>query len=98
MDNILEMAQVVMEPTRWKIMNSLHGSSKYIGQIATNITSDRSNVAYHLSILEQNGLVNSEYRILVPPHSKGKAARFYSVNTQTYTLFLKELEELLSKL
>ncbi len=97
MDNILEMAQVVMEPTRWKIMNSLYDTPKYIGQIATDITSDRSNVAYHLSILEQNGLLDSEYRILEPPHSKGKAARFYSVNTRVYTEFLKELEELLPK-
>lgn len=97
MENLLEMAQVVMESARWKIMENLQENPKYIGQIAKDLNLDRSNVAYHLSVLEQNGLVNSEYKILVPPHSPGKAARFYSVNKQVYEEFLKEIEKILPK-
>jgi DNA-binding transcriptional ArsR family regulator len=98
MSSLLEIAQVVVDPFRASIVKSLQSGSKYIGQIAEEIHSDRSTVAYHLSILEQNNIVCSEYQILVPPHSKGKAARFYSLNVSHYNKVLDDLEKLLPKL
>ena len=98
MDNIFEMAQVVMEPTRADILKSLLKESKYISQLAGDIDLDRSNVAYHLSVLEQNNLVSSEYQILVPPHSKGKAARVYSINVKLYKEFIAGIEKLLPQM
>lgn len=98
MNNTLEMAQVIMEPTRAKVIESLFDSPKYIGEIAKHVSLDRSNVAYHLSILEQNNLVNSEYKILVPPKSKGTAVRVYSINIEHYLEVLKGIEEVLPKM
>jgi len=92
MDRILEMAQVVMEPTRATILKSLLSNAKYISELAGDIKLDRSSVAYHLSVLEQNNLVSSEYRILVEPHSKGKAARVYSVNLELYKKIINGIE------
>ena len=98
MDNILEMTQVIMEPTRNKVIHSLLNSPKYIGQMAQDTSMDRSTVAYHLNILEGKNLVNSEYKILVEPKSKGTAVRVYSMNIEYYLEILKGIEELLPNL
>jgi DNA-binding transcriptional ArsR family regulator len=98
MDHTLEMAQVIMEPIRASIIKSLVKGANYIGAIADELKLDRSVVAYHLSILEKNNLVGSEYQILVPPHSPGKAARFYKLNIDFYTKIIIDIETLLPEL
>jgi DNA-binding transcriptional ArsR family regulator len=98
MDHTLEMAQVIVEPKRSSIIKSLFKGAKYIGAIADELKIDRSVVAYHLGILEQNNLVDSQYQILVPPHSPGKAARFYRLNTDVYNKIISDIEKFLPEL
>jgi DNA-binding transcriptional ArsR family regulator len=98
MSGVLEMVQVIMEPKRAEILKSLLRSSKYIGQVAEDTKLDRATVAYHLSILEDKHVVSSEYKILVPPHPVGKAARVYSINIELYREFFNNLDSVLPEL
>lgn len=54
----------------------------YIEQLAKATGLERGSVAYHLSLLENAGLVTSEYHILkrAVGKAKGKAARVYKIN------------------
>jgi DNA-binding transcriptional ArsR family regulator len=86
---------LVLHPMRWKIINALKdGQARYIDQIAEKIGEDRQLVSFHLSTLEENGFVKSEFRILEPPHSKGKAGRFY-VLTDKFDKIRPQLIEIL---
>ena len=69
-----ELAHVIVEPARLKILRCLREKARYISQIADCVSMDRSTVSYHLGVLEKNGIIDSEYTILVQPASPGKAA------------------------
>jgi DNA-binding transcriptional ArsR family regulator len=75
------------------IESLLHGTMN-ISQLAKKIGSDRATVAYHLGILEQAELVDSEYQMLKPPASMGKIGRFYRVKPSR----LKQASEAFEKL
>ncbi|MBC8274657.1 MAG: winged helix-turn-helix transcriptional regulator [Chloroflexi bacterium] len=94
MERAIEMAHVIIEPTRLKILQTLIGGSKYIGKIAEAIGEDRSTVSYHLGVLEKNDFVSSEYHIIREPKSSGVAARVYQVNTQKLREAVKEIQKL----
>lgn len=71
---------LVLHPIRWKIMEALKdGKPRYIDEIATLVKEDRRLVSFHLSTLEENGFAVSEFKIIEPPHSMGKAGRFYKL-------------------
>lgn len=98
MKKAMELAHVIVEPLRMKILLALKEGPKYISQIAAATKSDRSSVSYHLGVLEQYELINSEYKILVEPRSKGKAARVYSLDSERLEHALGEVDKLLPKL
>jgi len=72
-------------PIRYKILFSLYyGPAKeiplYITEIAKRIKEDRRQVSFHLTTLEDNGLVESKFDIIQKPYNgKGKAGRFYKL-------------------
>ena len=94
MAKALEAAHVIVEPLRKEIIKSLIESPKYISQIASSTKSDRSTISYHLGVLEKSGLVNSEYKVLVKPQSKGKAARVYTINRERLNEALEEVAKI----
>ncbi len=94
MDRAIELAHVIVEPTRLKILRSLMETPLYIGKIAEAIKEDRSTVSYHLGVLEKHDLVNSEYKIIREPKSSGVAARVYQVNNIKLREALKEIQKL----
>ena len=98
MATVIELAHVIVEPSRWEIIKSLIQSPKYISQIASSTKSERATVSYHLGVLEKCGLVNSEYKILQEPHSKGTAARIYHVDVDTLLRVLDEIEKILPEI
>jgi len=75
---------IMLHPERRKIINALKefGKPLFIGEIAEKTKIDRRLVSYHLSTLEENGFVASEFKIIEPPHSKGKAGRFYQLTSK----------------
>ncbi|KPJ53019.1 MAG: hypothetical protein AMJ37_01950 [Dehalococcoidia bacterium DG_18] len=98
MATVLELAHVIVEPSRWKIIKSLIKDPKYISQIASSTESERATVSYHLGVLEKYGLVSSEYKILNKPQSKGTAARVYHINIDTLLSALDEVEKILPEI
>lgn len=53
----------------------------YINEIADKISAERRLVSFHLTTLEENGLVSSQFAVIEKPTSKakGKAGRFYKI-------------------
>ncbi len=98
MSKALELAHVIMEPLRLKIIKSLLKKPQYISQIATANSSDRSTISYHLGVLEKSGLLTSQYQVLVQPQSKGKAARMYRIDINCLNRALEEIERILPEL
>lgn len=90
----LELIHVVLEPTRFKILEALLETRRYISQLAEKTTIDRSTISFHLGVLEKAGLVQSEYKVLVQPKSKGKAARVYTINHKRLDEALDEVGKL----
>ena len=71
----------MLHPIRWKIINALKRENRpmYIDEIAKLIGEDRRLVSFHLSTLEEHKFLNSEFKLLKKPQSKGKAGRFYEL-------------------
>lgn len=83
-----------LHPIRIKILDFVADNPDlHISKIAKKIGMNRSTVSYHLGLLEKFSLVDSEYKILQPPHSVGKAGRIYRVNEKE----IKKIAEAISK-
>ncbi len=54
----------------------------YIDEIAKEVSEDRRLISFHLSTLEDNGFVDSEFKVIKEPKSKGKAGRFYNLTSK----------------
>ena len=81
MDKNIEEALIVAHPERLKIFMALKNAKEplFINKLAKIINTDRKLVSYHLSTLEQHGFVESEFKVIKIPQSKGKAGRFYKL-------------------
>lgn len=74
------LAHALVHENRLKIVDSLLQKPQHVSALADKVGIDRATLCYHLNLLEKVGLVESEYVILEPPHSRGKAGRIYKVN------------------
>ena len=81
---IIKDALIMLHPERWKLICALKelGKPLFIGQLADKIGTDRRLISYHLSTLEEHGFVKSEFKVIEPPSSKGKAGRFYELTSK----------------
>src|SRR3989442_15672021 len=106
-DNLQVFEQTNLDPEIRKIMDAvldverlnlirilLEGKPLYLAEIANISSMDRATLAYHLGVLEKVGVVTSEYRILQEPRSKGKAARYYSLNHKKLDEAMKAISRL----
>jgi predicted ArsR family transcriptional regulator len=75
---------IMLHPIRWKILSTLkkEGSPMYIDSIAKMIGTDRRLVSFHLATLEEYGFLESEFKVVEEPKSKGKAGRFYKLTAK----------------
>jgi len=79
--NLYQKTHAAVHPIRYKILEYIADNpDSHISKIAKGLKMDRSTVSYHLGMLEKYDLVESEYKILESPHSRGKAGRVYKVN------------------
>jgi DNA-binding transcriptional ArsR family regulator len=72
---------ILLQPTRFKIALHLVESPEpeYIDQIAAAVSESSRLVAHHLELLEDLGLVQSEFRIIESKTSgRGFAGRFFT--------------------
>lgn len=94
-----KIVDAVLDLERIKLITALfERQPMYLSEIAKTIEIDRATLAYHLGVLERAGLVTSEYKILQTPRSKGKAARYYTLDTKKLRQALREVGNLLPNL
>lgn len=89
---------VLLQPTRFKIALYLANSkaAEYLDQIASAVDESPRLVAHHLEVLEDMGLVSSEFRIIENKESgRGFAGRFFTPLLKLHEV-LNELSELAS--
>lgn len=70
------LLSAILDLDRLTVLKTLVGEPKYISQIAELLDADRMTVSYHLCVLLDAGLVQSEYKII---GKKGKAGKYYEV-------------------
>lgn len=77
--SILERVHILSHPVRHKLGELLIKTSEplYIEEISEKTKMDRRLVSFHLLTLSEHGLVDSDFRVIKTPASKGKAGRFY---------------------
>jgi DNA-binding transcriptional ArsR family regulator len=91
------LVDAVLDTSRLELAKTLQsGAPKYLSELAKEARMDRATLAYHLGIFERVGLVTSEYRILEPPKSKGKAARYYSLDMKRWNEAIEIVRKLLA--
>ncbi len=86
----------MLHPERLKLYKALKEAGKplFINELAEKLKIERRLVSYHLSTLELHGFVKSEFKVIQPPHSKGKAGRFYQLTEKADTVIPKLIEAL----
>jgi DNA-binding transcriptional ArsR family regulator len=91
------VAEIVLQPVRFRIIQCLQESEEplYIEQIAERVDESSRLVSHHLDVLEDLGLVTSEFKITKSQHNKPAAARFFSV-TPRLTAVLEEITSAVS--
>jgi len=80
-DDTIREGTTMLHPVRWKILTVLKakGIEMYIDQIADAVNEDRRLVSFHLGTLQELGFVESEFKVVQEPRSKGKAGRFFKL-------------------
>jgi len=76
--------RLLLQQTRFKIVRELLRSGRplYIDELAKRIDENPRLVSFHLALLQREGLVDSEFRIVELPSSRGKAGRFFSLTAK----------------
>lgn len=89
-----DLIKAMAQKERRLIINHILKQHMNISDLARVTNLDRATVSYHLGVLEQVGLVDSEYEMIKPPASMGKIGRYYRVKPEK----LKEAAEILEKI
>ena len=55
---IAEVLKAMADPTRLKILHSLHNGERCVSEILENVGGSQANVSKHLSVLKRAGLVD----------------------------------------
>lgn len=95
----VKLRHSLLNETRVDIISHLLEKSQNISGLERQLKKiNRSTICYHLNILEDADILMSEYQILQTAHSKGRAARVYSINRDKLREAIKAIEELRQEL
>lgn len=92
----VNLVHAILNVTRTRIIKNLLSKKTNISNLskARNLNGiDRSTICYHLNILEDAGLVKSNYVILEAPRSKGRAGRVYEVDVEKLRKAIEAIDE-----
>ena len=88
---------VASHPTRLEILSRLEKNKKsYAAKLEELLKIDRKIIAFHLSTLEKEGLVKSEFGLKNHPEERPVAVRYYEL-TPSGKEVLSMLHEMLSR-
>lgn len=77
----VKLRHSLLNKSRVDIIGHLIRKPQHISDLDKQLKDiNRSTICYHLNILEDADILMSEYQILQTAHSKGRAARVYSIN------------------
>lgn len=94
----VKLRHSLLNESRVNIVSRLLSKTQNISDLDKQLSIDRSTICYHLNILEDIGILKSEYVILEAPQSKGRAGRVYSINHDRLLEAIKAIEELRKEL
>lgn len=94
----VKLRHSLLNESRVNIITRLLSKPTNISDLDKNLPIDRSTICYHLNILEDVGILESKYVILEAPHSKGRAGRVYSINSERLTAAIESIQSLSKKL
>jgi DNA-binding transcriptional ArsR family regulator len=89
-----ELMKAMAQKERRSIIEHILKQHMNISDLARATNLDRATVSYHLGVLEDVGLAESEYEMLKKPASMGKIGRFYRVKPDR----LKEAAEIMERI
>jgi DNA-binding transcriptional ArsR family regulator len=89
-----ELVKAMAQKERRSIIENILKEHMNISDLSRATELDRATVSYHLGVLEDVGLVESEYEMLKKPASMGKIGRYYRVKPDR----LKEAAEIMEKI
>lgn len=89
-----ELVKAMAQKERRSIIENILKQHMNISDLSRATSLDRATVSYHLGVLEDVGLVESEYEMLKKPASMGKIGRYYRVKPDR----LKEAAEVMEKI
>ncbi len=95
--DVNETIYVATHPTRLRILIRLESDKVYASKLEEMMKVDRKNISFHLSKLEEAGLVTSEYGLKTNSKSRPMAVRYYSLTIKGEEL-VKKLKSVLSEL
>lgn len=97
--NKVKLRHSLLNETRVDIISHLLEKPQNIRDLEKQLKGiNRSTICYHLNILEDVDILTSEYHILQTARSKGRAARFYSINRDKLREAIEAIEELRQEL
>ena len=80
---MVKSGMIMLHPIRLKILRTLEEKGEmYIDEIAKEVDTDRRLVSFHLGVLQNYGFLESVFKVVQEPHSKGKAGRFFKITTK----------------
>ena len=90
-------AEIMLQPVRFKIIECLQqaGEPLYIEQIAEKVNESPRLTSHHLDILEDLGLVGSEFKLIEGKSGRPAAGRYFSV-TPKLAVALSKIGEAIS--
>ncbi len=85
--------ELVLQPTRFMILRYMQriGEPQYVDQIARAVGVHPRLVSHHLDVLEDEGLVESEYRLMPVDGSSRKVAKRMCVATARASAVLEDI-------
>ena len=89
-----ELMKAMAQKERRSIIEHILKEHMNISDLARTTNLDRATVSYHLGVLEDVGLVESEYEMIKKPASMGKIGRYYRVKPDRLT----EAAEIMEKI
>jgi DNA-binding transcriptional ArsR family regulator len=96
-NQVMEDAHVLMHPTRYRIAELLSEKSMNIHELSEALGKEERLVFYHLSILEEHGFVNGNFKTLQEANFKEIATKRYGMTKKgcfSYNLIILDTERI----
>lgn len=94
----VKLRHSLLNSSRVSIISRLLPKAQNISDLVKQLSLDRSTICYHLNILEDVGILQSDYVILKGAQSKGRAGRIYSINHDRLGEAIQAIEDLREEL